>query len=48
LEDYTNKILFYRGKANNQSNAEIFSKTLLLDEMNPKDFKKRIYVTFII
>jgi len=43
LEDYTNKILFYRGKANNQTNAEIFSKTLLLDEMNPKDFKKRTY-----
>jgi hypothetical protein len=44
LEEYTNSILIYKGKANKQSNSEIYAKTLLLDELAPKDFKKRTYV----
>jgi hypothetical protein len=36
LEQYTNDILIYRGKANNLSSSEIYSKTLLLDELAPK------------
>ena len=31
LEDYTNKILIYKGRAKNQENEEIFAKALLLD-----------------
>lgn len=47
LEEYTNSILVYKGKANKQSNAEIYAKTLLLEELPPKDFKKRTYVYFV-
>jgi coiled-coil domain-containing protein 63/114 len=45
LEEYTNSILIYKGKANKQSNSEIYAKTLLLDELAPKEFKKKTYVT---
>lgn len=31
LEEYTNSILIYKGKASKQSNSEIYAKTLLLD-----------------
>lgn len=31
LEEYTNSILIYKGKANKQSTSEIYAKTLLLD-----------------
>lgn len=47
LEEYTNAILIYRGKVNNQPNSEIFAKTLLLDELPPKEFKKKIYVLIL-
>ena len=43
LEDYTNKILIYKGRAKNQENEEIFAKALLLEEMSPKEFKKKAY-----
>lgn len=46
LEEYTNAILIYRGKANNLPNSEVFAKTLLLDELAPKEFKKKVYVKF--
>lgn len=36
LEEYTNAILIYKGKANNLPNSEVFAKTLLLDELAPK------------
>lgn len=36
LEDYTNAILIYKGKANKQATSEIYAKTLLLDELPPK------------
>jgi hypothetical protein len=31
LEEYTNSILIYKGKASKQSTSEIYAKTLLLD-----------------
>lgn len=43
LEDYTNTILVYKGKANKQATSDIYAKTLLLDELPPKEFKKRTY-----
>ena len=46
LEEYTNSILVYKGKANKQSNAEIYAKTLLLEELPPKEFKRRTYVLY--
>ena len=46
MEEYTNSILIYKGKASKQSNSEIYAKTLLLDELAPKEFKKRTYVLF--
>ena len=46
LEEYTNAILLYKGKSSNQPTSEVFAKTLLLDELNPKEFKKKIYVNF--
>lgn len=45
LEDYTNKILIYKGRAKNQENEEIFAKALLLEELSPKEFKKKVYVS---
>lgn len=36
LEEYTNSILIFKGKANKQTNSEIYAKTLLLDELAPK------------
>lgn len=47
LEEYTNAILLYKGKSANQPNSEVFAKTLLLDELSPKEFKKKIYVRII-
>ena len=47
LEEYTNAILIYKGKANKQATSDIYAKTLLLDELPPKDFKKRTYVLFL-
>ena len=44
LEEYTNSILIYKGKANKQPSSEIYAKTLLLDELPPKEFKKKAYV----
>ena len=44
LEEYTNSILIFRGKANNLPNSEVFAKTLLLDELAPKEFKKKTTV----
>lgn len=44
LEDYTNSILIYKGKASKQATSDIYAKTLLLDELPPKEFKKRTYV----
>ena len=44
LEEYTNAVLIYKGKASKQSNADIYAKTLLLEELPPKEFKKRAYV----
>lgn len=46
LEEYTNAILLYKGKSGNQPTSEVFAKTLLLDELSPKEFKKKIYVFF--
>ncbi len=48
LEQYTNDILIFRGKANNLSSSEIYAKTLLLDELAPKEFKKKTYVIFLV
>lgn len=42
LEQYTNKILFGKAKLNNESTTETLSKTLLLDELPPKDSKRRV------
>ena len=36
LEEYTNSVLIYKGKASKQSNADIYAKTLLLEELPPK------------
>ena len=47
MEDYTNAILIYKGKASKQATSEIYAKTLLLDELPPKEFKKRTYVPFL-
>ena len=47
LEEYTNAILLYKGKSGNQPTSEVFAKTLLLDELNPKEFKKKIYVNIL-
>ena len=44
LEDYTNSILVFKGKANKQATSDIYAKTLLLDELPPKEFKKKTYV----
>ena len=44
LEAYTNKILLDRGKSLNQPNSELYAKTILLEQLAPKDFKKRAYV----
>jgi hypothetical protein len=48
LEQYTNDILIFRGKANNLSSSEIYAKTLLLDELAPKEFKKKTYVILLV
>lgn len=44
LEDYTNKILIYKGKVSNQKQTEIYGKALLIDDLPPKSFNKKIYV----
>ena len=44
LEGYTNDILLQRGKSLNLPSSEIYAKTLILEELNPKEFKKKISV----
>ena len=47
LEEYANIILIYKEKMNNEA-EDVFSKNLLLDELQPKQFKKKTYVFLAI
>lgn len=46
IENYTNQILFFKGKEQNKPNSEIFAKSLLLDELEIKEYKKRVMVIY--
>lgn len=44
MEEYTNQLLYFKGKVSDEPNSEIFAKTLMIDEVPIKDFRKRVLV----
>jgi hypothetical protein len=44
MEEYTNQLLYFKGKVSDEPNSEIFAKTLMIDEIPTKDFRKRVVV----
>jgi uncharacterized protein YggL (DUF469 family) len=46
MEEYTNQLLYFKGKVSDEPNSEIFAKTLMIDEIPVKDFRKRVVVRY--
>lgn len=44
MEEYTNQFLYFKGKVSDEPNSEIFAKTLMVDEIPIKDFRRRVLV----